>query len=342
MVISNQRLREILSRINGKKIAVIGDIMLDRYLWGDAERISPEAPVPVVKLRREEIRIGGAANVADNVNVLGAEPMLISIIGDDDDGKKLAGRISELDMSPELLVVDMDRHTTVKTRVIARHQQVCRIDFEDSEYIAGKSLQGILDVFHSVAGDLDAVIISDYGKGLVSQKLVAEIVDFCRGTEIFIAVDPKEHHWKYYSGADLIKPNNHEAELATGIKIASEKSLEKAGWQFLKTTGAKAALITTGERGMSLFEPGKPVCHMPTMARDVYDVTGAGDTVIAVAASAIVGGASLVESAVIANHAAGVVVAEVGTAVAKPERIISAMTRERNRIESNETGLQNE
>jgi len=331
MVLSENRLTEILANIAGKSIAVIGDTMLDNYLWGDAIRISPEAPVPVVKLEREEIRIGGAANVADNVNVLGARPILLSIIGDDEPGRKLLARAHDLDLETSEIIIDENRQTTVKTRIVARHQQVCRVDRETVSDIEGKTLEALLNAFNNVSSVIDAVIISDYGKGVVTPRMVGQIVDSCCSYGFFIAVDPKEQHWEYYSGVDLIKPNHHETARATGIDTCDERGIENAGWRLLDITGAKSALVTTGERGMSLFEPGRNVKHLPTMARDVFDVTGAGDTVVAASTAAIVGGATLEEAAIIANHAAGVVVAEVGTAVATPAQIAASMTRERDK-----------
>jgi len=312
-----------------KNIAVIGDVMLDRYLWGKADRISPEAPVPVIAFEKEEIRIGGAANVADNLAMLGANPILISIIGDDENGQRLIKRANELGLQTDELVIDTKRPTTVKTRIIARNQQICRIDREDFSNIDDEVHEAVFEKFRSVLSSLDGVIISDYGKGLITPRLVADLVDNCCNYNLFISVDPKESHWEYYTGVNLIKPNNHEAERATNISTSTEAGLEQAGWKLLDKTGAESAIITTGERGMSLFERGKSVKHFSTMAREVYDVTGAGDTVIAVASSAVIAGASLEEAVIIANHAAGVVVAEVGTAVARPEEIIQSMQRER-------------
>lgn len=312
-----------------KNIAVIGDVMLDRYLWGKADRISPEAPVPIVAFEREEVRIGGAANVADNVAMLGANPILISVIGDDENGKRLIERASQLGLKTGELVIDSKRPTTVKTRIIARNQQICRIDREDFSDIGDEVHEAVFEKFHAVLNSLDGVIISDYGKGLITPRLVADLVDNCCNHNLFISVDPKENHWEYYTGVNLIKPNNHEAERATNIATSTEEGLEQAGWKLLDKTGAESAIITTGERGMSLFERGQKVKHFPTMAREVYDVTGAGDTVIAAASSAVVAGASLEEAVIIANHAAGVVVAEVGTAVARPEEIVQSMQRER-------------
>lgn len=309
----------------GKRIAVIGDVMLDRYLWGNATRISPESPVPVIALEREEARIGGAANVADNINVLGAKPVLIAVIGDDESGKRLLKRAKELNLDVDDIIVDSNRPTTEKTRIVARNQQVCRLDREVTFDISEGTYEAVFAKFRAVLPTLDGVVISDYGKGVISSRLVAEIVDNCCSHGLFVATDPKESHWEYYHGVNLIKPNNHEAERATGIETSSEKGLEKAGWKLLDITGAESAIITTGERGMSIFERGRVVRHLPTMARDVYDVTGAGDTVIATATASIIAGASLEEAAIIANHAAGVVVAEVGTAVAKPEQIIESM-----------------
>jgi D-beta-D-heptose 7-phosphate kinase/D-beta-D-heptose 1-phosphate adenosyltransferase len=335
MYLSESRLAEIFEAISSLEIAVIGDVMLDRYLWGDAERISPEAPVPVIDLIRDEIRIGGAANVADNLTVLGAKPWLISIIGDDEEGRQFVGHSDVLGLNTDLVMRSSNRPTTVKTRIMARHQQVCRVDREFKNGIRGKDLDGLIERFDSVSSKVSAVIISDYGKGVVTPALVGKIVDYCRSNSSFVTVDPKDHHWEYYAGVDLIKPNNDETTRATGIPTDNEADLERAGWSLLEITKAKAALITTGERGMSLFDRGKSVRHLPTMAHDVFDVTGAGDTVIAVATAALAAGASFDEAAIIANHAAGVVVAEVGTAAATHKEIAASMVREGRRNGSN-------
>ncbi len=322
MSCSKDRYSEIFDRIKRLNIAVIGDVMLDRYFWGDVDRISPEAPVPIVTLRKEEMRIGGAANVADNLSVLGARPHLVSIIGDDAEGEEFLRHSKELGLDTSLVIKSNIRPTTVKTRVIARNQQICRIDKEYSNSISAIEFNNIIRIITDILEKVDAIIISDYGKGVITSELVARIVEFCRKKDSLVSVDPKEHHWEYYSRVDLIKPNHHETARATGIPTDTEKGLEEAGWKLLEKTGAKAALITTGERGMSLFKPGDKVEHMKTAAREVFDVTGAGDTVIAVATAALSAGASLMESAIIANNAAGLVVAEVGTAAAKPADIL--------------------
>lgn len=327
MYLSKSRLHEIFDNMRNLTIAVIGDSMLDEYIFGDVERISPEAPVPVIKFGRKEIRIGGAANVADNLAVLGVKPILISLIGDDEAGDSFIHRCSELELDTSRIIIDNKRHTIVKTRVIARNQQICRIDKEDVEDIDGETYETAVERLRSISNRISAIIISDYGKGFITRRLVGEAIDICCSLNVFVSIDPKEHHLDYYVGADLIKPNIHEVSRATNMKIESTESLEKAGWKFLDITGAKSALITTGERGMSIFEKGKPVKHLPTTAREVFDVTGAGDTVIAVLTASISAGASLEESAIIANHAAGIVVGEVGTAVATPEEIFQSFNR---------------
>jgi len=333
-VLPIERLNEIFDRMSQLKIAVVGDVMLDRYLWGDADRISPEAPVPIVKLERDEVRIGGAANVADNLAVLGIVPRLISVIGNDSAGEAFLEHSRELDLPTDLVIAISERPTTVKTRVIARHQQVCRIDEEDARELSEDESDAIMSRFASIAGEVDAVIISDYGKGVVTKDIVQKIVEHCGNNGRWVTVDPKENHWEYYRGVDLIKPNHHETARATGISTATRVGLERAGRALLDMTGSVTALITTGERGMSLFQNGhSEVKHLETMAREVFDVTGAGDTVIAVATAALACGSSLIEAAIIANHAAGVVVAEVGTAAATREQISESMARETGRLE---------
>jgi len=328
MFIPEKRLKEILNSIQNTRILVIGDVMLDRYFWGDSTRISPEAPVPVVKMHKSEVRIGGAANVADNLMVLGAEPELISVIGNDNDGREFLEHAEELGLNTDSIIIDDMRPTTCKTRVMARSQQVCRIDNEIGQDIEGPSLDILLDKLDNITGDVKAVIISDYGKGIITPKIVSHILDICCNIGVFISVDPKENHWDYYAGVNLIKPNHHEVARATHVKVNSRDSLEIAGWKLLEITNAKSALVTTGEKGMSLFIPGQSVKHFSTIAREVYDVTGAGDTVIALSTAALANGASYEEAAILANYAAGIVVGEVGTAAATPEEILARMKKE--------------
>ena len=320
---------DIINEFRNKKILVIGDLILDHYIWGNVNRISPEAPVPVVEVTRESFMLGGAANVAHNIVSLGGKADVIGISGKDVAGEMLVGILREKGVNCDGVFVS-NRPTTVKARVIAHNQQVVRFDREDSKYVEGKVLKGMLDYIHSVHQGHDAIIISDYKKGMVTEGLLKGILKKSKAKKpgprrpgIFVAVDPKIGHFDFYKGVSLITPNVHEASRGSNVEIKNEKTLLKAGRTLMKKLRCRAVLLTRGEQGMSLFEK-KNVHHIPTVARKVYDVTGAGDTVISAFTLAYVSGASMEEAAVIANHAAGIVVGEVGTAVATPEQIIES------------------
>ena len=314
--------KKIIGRFKDKNILVIGDLILDHYIWGRVSRISPEAPVPVVEVTRESFLLGGAANVAHNIVSLGGRASVIGINGQDIAGEALMNILSQKGVNCEGIFTE-NRPTTVKTRVIAHNQQVVRFDREDRKYVDGKILKGILGYINSVLFKYDAVIVSDYQKGMISQELIRDIVKKAKPKGMFIAVDPKVGHFDFYKGVSLITPNVMEASSGSNIEIRDDKTLLKAGRSLLKKLSCKAVLITRGEQGMSLFEKNK-VTNIPTVARKVYDVTGAGDTVISAFTLASASGANMEEAAVIANHAAGIVVAEVGTAVATPEQLLKS------------------
>lgn len=317
--------REIIGRFPSKKILVIGDVILDHYIWGKVSRISPEAPVPVVEVSRESFLLGGAANVAHNIVALGAQATIVGIAGKDIAGEALKGMLSDQGVNCEGLFVE-NRPTTVKTRVIAHHQQVVRFDREDSKYVDGKILRGILGHVKSLLPDHDAVIVSDYRKGMVSAELIAGLLAGPKARSRFVAVDPKVGHFDFYKGVSLITPNLMEASSGANLEIRDEESLLKAGRKLLRRLSCKAVMITRGEQGMSLFEKDR-ITHIPTVARKVFDVTGAGDTVISAFTLAHAAGAAMEEAAVIANHAAGIVVAEVGTAVTTAAELLDSFKR---------------
>ncbi len=316
--------RKILNSFRKKNILVIGDLILDHYIWGRVNRISPEAPVPVVEVTRESFMLGGAANVAHNVMALGAKAAVVGINGKDMAGEALVEMLLKRGVNCDGVFLE-NRPTTVKTRVIAHNQQVVRFDREDSKYVGGRILTGIVDYIISVHDRYDAVIISDYKKGMISAEIISRLLRHPKVRKMFIAVDPKVGHFDFYRGVSLVTPNVLEASSGAHIEIRDEKTLLQAGRILLKKLGCKAVLITRGEKGMSLFER-KRVAHIPTAARKVYDVTGAGDTVISAFTLAHISGAGMEDAAVIANHAAGVVVGEVGTAVASPEQIIESFS----------------
>jgi D-beta-D-heptose 7-phosphate kinase/D-beta-D-heptose 1-phosphate adenosyltransferase len=295
--------------------------MLDCYLWGTVDRISPEAPVPVVNIQRETWTLGGAANVANNLRKLEVEPILIGVAGNDDNSLRLHSLLRKWKISSSYLVTTNRRPTTIKTRIIAHSQQVVRADREETKEVSERTQQKILETLAKNLSKANAVIISDYGKGVVTYKLLNEIIRLAREKGLFIAVDPKETHFMNYKGASIITPNHHEAGFAYRKKIVDEKSLEAVGWGLMELLELGSVLITRGEKGMSLFEPSKRVTHLPTVAKEVYDVTGAGDTVIATLVAAKSAGATLLEAAKISNYAAGIVVGEVGTAQVTKEEL---------------------
>ena len=304
---------------------MIGDVILDRYLWGNATRVSPEAPVLVVDVDREELRLGGAANVAQNIRALGAKPVLIGVLGEDAAGtsllRELAAREIETDGG---LLADPGRRTTLKTRIIAHHQQVLRADEETREPVSSGVLQELLRRIEDALPQADAVLLSDYGKGVLTPGMLDRILPEILSRAIPSAVDPKEEHFLRYRGVDVITPNLAEASQAWGRKIRSPEDLLEAGFGLREKLGVRSVLITRGEHGMSLFtEEGH--AHFPTRARKVYDVTGAGDTVVATIGAALAARAPLAEACVLANHAAGIVVGELGTAVATDRELIESL-----------------
>jgi D-glycero-beta-D-manno-heptose-7-phosphate kinase len=308
------RLRELLDGFPRVKVAILGDIMLDRYVWGDVNRISQEAPVPIVEVRRRSSRFGAAANVAENVASLGAGATLVGVVGEDDAGRELLSLLAGRGVDVERVVPDPERPTTTKLRVIAHSQQVVRADDEVTADVAGDVGESLLAGLRSAVRACDVLIVSDYGKGVVTASTLAAAISTARELGKKVCVDPKESHFGRYVGVTAITPNQKEAGAAVGLDITDEDTLLRAGWDLQERLAAECVMITRGEHGMSLFMAGGELVHLPTVARDVYDVTGAGDTVVSVLAVALAAGASMVEAAMIANHAAGLVIREVGTA----------------------------
>ena len=325
MKLSPDRIQEIRGAWTGQRILVLGDLMLDRYLWGRVDRISPEAPVPVVDVESESLRLGGAANVARNVLSLGARPVLLGVVGDDPDGGKVRESLSEAAVDASALVVDPGRPTTVKTRIVARSQHVVRADRESREEIRGGTEAAVLRGVEAGLEDAAAVVVSDYGKGVVTADLLGRLLVLASERGVPVCVDPKDTHFFSYRGVAVLTPNQYEAAEVLGYKLRDEDAVERAGREILERLGAACVLITRGERGMSLFERGTRI-DLPAVARRVFDVTGAGDTVVGVYAVALAGGAVAREAALIANHAAGQVVAEVGTAIPDPDLLCRAVS----------------
>ena len=318
-------LRSIVERFAGRKVAVLGDLMLDRYLWGRVERISPEAPVPVVEIERESFTLGGAGNVAANLRALGAEPVLFSVVGEDADGKLLTRALAERGVDPRRVVADRSRPTTVKTRIIAHSQQVVRADREARADLAGDSLARLLEALASDLPACEALVVSDYGKGVIHPAPLERALSLTRRGRIPVCVDPKESHIDHYKGVSILTPNQHEAGYVQGRRVIDEASLLEVGWGLQQRLDAGAVLITRGPQGMSLFERGGRLTHLPTVAREVYDVTGAGDTVVSVVALALAAGAELPNACYLSNHAAGIVIREVGTASCSREQLLASI-----------------
>ncbi|MFB3904670.1 MAG: D-glycero-beta-D-manno-heptose-7-phosphate kinase [Acidobacteriota bacterium] len=321
---SKSRLIEIISNFKGLPIAVAGDMILDRFIWGRVERISPEAPVPVIEITKETVHLGGAANVASNLVSLGARPVPLGVIGTDEAGRALQDEFARLGIDAQGVISQESRVTTVKTRIIAHHQQVCRADRETRTPVVGETLKELLAIGADIVPRCSAVILSDYLKGLLVAPLVDCLVESSRRRNMFLAVDPKADDFCIYRGASIITPNKREAERASGLSISDDQSLVSAGNRLLERTGAAHILITRGEEGMTLIEKGHHF-HLPTLAREVFDVTGAGDTVIATLTLAVAAGATVREAAHLANHAAGIVVGKVGTAAATAEELRASL-----------------
>ena len=312
-------IRDLLVRIAGKRIAVVGDLMLDEWLWGNVQRISPEAPVPVVEVKEHTFTLGGSGNVANNLAALGAKVSLIGIIGDDTGGARVLSLCRKLEIDAAGIARVHSRPTTRKTRIVAHNQQVVRADREATAPIDAHTRKALRRSMAALDGSLDAVVISDYGKGLVSRPLV-ETVRRLRG-DVVITGDPKPQNIDAFAGIDCIAPNAAEAGSVLGIDTHADPDLARAGRMLLRRTGARYVLITRGEHGMTLFPRRGAPFHVNAVARQVYDVSGAGDTVISTVTAALAAGAPIQQAVALATLAAGIVVEKVGTATASPEEI---------------------
>lgn len=327
--VSPARLDQLFRDFNGKRVAVVGDLMVDRYFWGTVNRISPEAPVPVVEVDSQSTRLGGAANVANNVSSLGGIPVMIGVIGNDDGGHLLRNLIEEAAFPTAGLVVDAARPTTIKTRVIAHHQHVVRIDHEVKEEIAEGVQAQILKVLRNELPSLDAIILEDYNKGVIVGSLIREIVALARTKGIIITVDPKFNNFFEYKNVTVFKPNRKESEEALGRRLHDRAAVEQAGRDMLRRLDAENILLTLGEEGMSLFERSGSVTHVSTHAKKVADVSGAGDTVISTLTMCLAAGAGIQEASALANIAGGVVCGEVGIVPIDKGSLFTAVTEHR-------------
>lgn len=312
LILNKNRIEEILANFSGKRILVIGDIMIDEYLSGKVNRISPEAPVPIVEISEEKLRFGGAANVALNVKTLGCEPLLIGLVGKDRMGDNIKKMMQSDGMDTEGLVIADMRPTTVKTRIIGDNQHIARVDKEELSYANAREEKNLRNRIESLIKKADAVILEDYNKGVLTEGIISFTIRQCRLNDIPVSVDPKFVNFMNYTHVNIFKPNIKETEKALALQLENDSQVTAAGFSLKAKLMAESVLLTRGGQGMSLFENDDTVTHIPTHARNVSDVSGAGDTVISTMTAACAGGASKKEAAILANIAAGIVVEEVG------------------------------
>jgi len=325
--LSRTRAEEILKRARDRRVVVLGDVMLDEFIWGDVTRISPEAPVPVVNIKRESIHLGGAANVLANITAIGASGNVIGVVGRDAAAEKVRESLRKDGgvQTDDMLIADDKRPTTIKTRIIAHNQMVVRADREHRGAVNGNVESQIIEAAKRAIADADAhaLIVSDYDKGVITPRILSEVLPLAYD-KMPVLIDPKMRNFDSYRPATLLTPNHYEALRVTNLEEDSDETLSSAARSIRKRLGCDAVLITRGEHGMILLEGENDSVFVKTAAREVFDVTGAGDTVIATLAVALAGGASMTEAAVLANHAAGIVVGKLGTATVSPEEILGS------------------
>jgi rfaE bifunctional protein kinase chain/domain len=326
-IMSNRRAFAIIENFSRSRVLVVGDIMADHFIWGKVSRISPEAPVPVVEVKKDHFTLGGCANVLNNILAMGGRVHLAGVVGSDETGRRLLSDFRSLGLDTDGIVVEAGRPTTLKTRIVAHGQQVVRFDREDRKPVQAKSIRKILSYIEFLRDDLGALVVSDYSKGVVSRSLLEGIRKVIAGRPIFTCVDPKQRDFSVYQGFDIVTPNHHEAGYAAGEEMQNGQDHIRVGMKLLQQYDFKALLMTRGEEGMSLFERNGRIRHtaFPAEAREVFDVTGAGDTVIGVLALSMAAGASFREAAYLANHAAGIVVGKAGTATVTREELKRAL-----------------
>jgi D-beta-D-heptose 7-phosphate kinase/D-beta-D-heptose 1-phosphate adenosyltransferase len=332
-----RRLEKIVRGFARVRLLVVGDVMLDEYLWGDVERVSPEAPVPVVHVRRESHALGGAGNVVRNVVAMGARCSFCAVVGEDAAGDRIVDLLKDLGIDPAGVVRDEGRPTTRKTRVEARAQQLLRYDRETDEAITGASARRLLAATLRALAEADGIVFEDYAKGVLAREVVRSVIRRCRERGVFVAVDPKDTVAPY-KGASLVKPNLRELEALAGMRVRSEAELARAVAKLQRKLGGADVVVTRGAQGMALFTAGQKVLDVPSAPFEVFDVQGAGDTAIAALALARLAEGSLQEAAVIANAAAGVVVGKVGTATASPDEILAQLPRSLAAARAGEAG----
>ena len=314
------KLLKILDSFKGKRILVIGDIMLDKYIWGDVSRISPEAPVQVVNVSRETFEAGGAANVASNISALSGKAFMVGIAGNDEAKNMLLEELRKKNIDVNGILIDQDKPTTQKVRIIGKSQQLLRVDYENREHVHKNIESSIIKFLEENIKESDVVIISDYAKGVITPEVCNKAIELSKKYKKIIIADPKPKHRDLYANVDLITPNNAEASEMAGIEDGTDDTVMEIGNKLLKYLNTNV-LLTRGEKGMSLFEKGGSISHIPAKAKEVYSIIGAGDTVVATLALALASGANLTEAATLANIAAGIKVGKIGTASVSTEEI---------------------
>ncbi len=316
-----RRAQQIINGFKKKKILVLGDLMLDRYVWGKVERISPEAPVPVVAVNRDSSCLGGAGNVSHNLKSLGADPLLVGVVGDDFSGEWIKANVSDA----RGIFTLAHRPTSVKTRIIAHHQQVVRVDHENRNSIPASCRKKIISFIQSEK--VDGIVISDYNKGIISKPLMKSLLPYAAEKDIPVYIDPKVENFSIFSPVTLITPNHLEAENIVHHPCVKDEDVVIAGQKIFSRISTRYLIIKRGEQGMTVFENNKDFFHIPTIAKEVFDVTGAGDTVVSATALALLAGATIQEAAILANIAAGLVVGKIGTATATAEELLNSLVK---------------
>lgn len=320
-----QHLATKVETLKGARVLCIGDVMLDRYVYGDVERISPEGPIPVLRVREEKSMLGGAGNVARNLAALGARVAFASVVGKDEAGEEIARMLEALDGLEASLVVDPSRRSTVKTRYVSMSQQILRADHETNSPISAALEDVLLGRIRKLLRDVRVVVLSDYGKGVLTWGLCASVIEAARAAGVPVIVDPKGRDYGLYRGASIVTPNRKELAEASGEMLAGSDAIVAAAERLIERHAFEAMLVTRSQEGMSVIERGGKAAHLPAEAREVFDVSGAGDTVISTLAAALAVDLPLVEAASLANAAAGIVVGKVGTAVVYPDELAAKL-----------------
>ena len=313
---------EVIGKFKDKKIIVIGDVMLDKYIWGDVSRISPEAPVQIVNVVKESHVPGGAANVANNIAALNAKPIMVGIVGNDETKDKLIQELEKRNIDVTGLINDKNKRTIQKVRVFGKNQQLLRFDYEKKGDVDADTENNVFNFVSKKIDEIDAIIVSDYAKGVITKSIMEKLIGLCKEKNKIIVTDPKPGHKEFYKDSTLITPNQTEACQMTGLpeEEIKDTEVEKMGKKLLKELNS-TVLITKGEKGMSLFEKNDKITSIPTFAKEVYDIIGAGDTSVATLTLALASGASFKDAAVIANHAAGITVGKIGTSTVSIEEL---------------------